>query len=41
MLKLFDNEYGKEAQLTVTRGNVHDYLGITIVTAKEGKCKSQ
>jgi hypothetical protein len=30
VLDLFDDEYGKEAPLTITRGHVHNYLGMKI-----------
>jgi Reverse transcriptase (RNA-dependent DNA polymerase) len=31
--------YGKEAPLVVTRGDVHDYLGMTLDYSETGKCK--
>jgi hypothetical protein len=37
MLELFKAEYGKEAPLTITRGKVHEYLGMTIDYSVVGK----
>ncbi len=37
MIELLNNRYGKEASVTVTRGQSHDYLGMTIDFSKEGK----
>ena len=37
MLKALQDKYGKEAPLTVTRGKVHDYLGMKIDYTKKGK----
>jgi hypothetical protein len=34
-----DEKYGNEAPLTVTRGTVHEYLGMTIDFSEEGKVK--
>ena len=34
-----DDWYGAIAPLTVTRGKVHDYLGMTIDYSEEGKVK--
>jgi hypothetical protein len=34
-----DERYGKEAPLVVTRGKVHDYLGMTLDFSVEGKVK--
>ena len=31
--------FGKEAPLTVTRGKIHDYLGMKIDYSEEGKVK--
>jgi hypothetical protein len=39
VLNLFEGQYGKEAPLTVTRGKVHKYLGMTINFSEEGKAK--
>lgn len=37
ILRRLNLRYGKEAPLTVTRGKVHDYLGMTIDYSVEGK----
>jgi hypothetical protein len=37
MIGLIDKEFGKEAPITVTRGKVHDYLGMTLDYSKKGK----
>jgi hypothetical protein len=37
VLKLFKAEYGKEAPLTVTRGKILEYLGMTIDYSVNGK----
>jgi hypothetical protein len=34
-----EEEFGKEAPLTITRGKVHDYLGMTIDYGTPGKVK--
>jgi hypothetical protein len=39
MLKLFEDVYGKDAPLTITRGKVHDYLGMTIDYRVDSKAK--
>jgi hypothetical protein len=39
VLNLFDGKYGKEAPLSVTRGKIHEYLGMTIDYSKKGKVK--
>ncbi len=39
MLGLFEAAYGKEAPLTITRGKVHEYLGMTIDYSADGKVK--
>jgi hypothetical protein len=40
VLKFLNKRYGKEAPLVlVTRGKVHDYLGITIDFSEDGKVK--
>jgi hypothetical protein len=39
IIKLIDNVFGKEAPLTVTRGKVHDYLGMTLDYGEKGKVK--
>ncbi len=37
VLNSLNQKYGKESPLTVTRGDLHDYLGITIDYSSEGK----
>jgi hypothetical protein len=39
VLNHLDQEFGNEAPLTVTRGKVHDYLGMTIDYSTKGKVK--
>jgi hypothetical protein len=39
VIDLLDQEFGKEAPFTKTRGNVHDYLGMTIDYCCVGKVK--
>jgi hypothetical protein len=39
IIQLIDSEFGKEAPLTVTRGRVHDYLGMTLDYTEKGKVK--
>lgn len=39
MVDALQSRYGKEAPLTVTRGKVHEYLGMTIDYSVEGKVK--
>jgi hypothetical protein len=39
MIGLIDNEFGKEGPITVTRGKVHDYLGMTLDYTEKGKVK--
>ena len=39
VISQLDDEFGKEAPITVTRGKVHDYLGMTIDYSKKGKVK--
>jgi hypothetical protein len=39
IIKLIDDEFGEEAPLTVTRGKVHDYLGMTLDYSEGGKVK--
>ena len=36
-IKLIDDEFGNEAPITVTRGKVHDYLGMTLDYTEKGK----
>ena len=37
MTKLIDSEFGKESPIAVTRGKVHDCLGVTLDCSAEGK----
>jgi hypothetical protein len=37
IIGLIDKEFGKEALITVTRGKVHDYLGMTLDYSTKGK----
>ncbi len=37
IIGLIDAEFGKEAPITVTRGKVHDYLGMTLDYSIDGK----
>jgi hypothetical protein len=39
VIGLIDNEFGKEGPITVTRGKVHDYLGMTLDYTEKGKVK--
>ena len=39
IIKLLEREYGQESPLTITRGPVHDYLGMTIDYRDKGKVK--
>jgi hypothetical protein len=39
VIKLIDDEFGKEAPITITRGSVHDYLGMTLDYSDPGKVK--
>jgi hypothetical protein len=39
LIKLLESEFGKEAPLTITRGKVHDYLGMTLDYTEDGKVK--
>jgi hypothetical protein len=39
VIKQIDDEFGQEAPITVTRGKVHDYLGMTLDYTKKGKVK--
>ena len=36
VIKMINKEFGKEAQLAVNRGKIHDYLGMTLDFTKEG-----
>jgi hypothetical protein len=40
IIKLIDDEFGKEAPITVTQGKIHDYLGMTLDYTEKGKVKS-
>ena len=37
IIELINTEFGKEAPITITRGLVHDYLGMTLDYTKPGK----
>jgi hypothetical protein len=37
VIRMIDEEFGKEAPITVTRGKVHDYLGMTLDYSTKGK----
>ncbi len=37
ILDLLNDRYGKETPLTVTRGDIHEYLGMTIDYSTDGK----
>ena len=39
LLALLNNKFGKEAPLTITRGKIHDYLGMVIDYTAPGKVK--
>jgi hypothetical protein len=39
IVKLINDEFGKEAPITVTRGKTHDYLGMTLDCTEKGKVK--
>ena len=39
IIERLDEKYGKEAPLTVNRGKVHEYLGMTIDFSEKGKVK--
>jgi hypothetical protein len=39
IINLIKDEFGKEAPLTITRGKIHDYLGMTLDYSEEGKVK--
>jgi hypothetical protein len=39
IINLIDDEFGNEVPLTITRGEVHDYLGMTLDYSKKGKVK--
>jgi hypothetical protein len=37
IIKMIDYEFGKEAPLAITRGKIHDYLGMTLNNSEKGK----
>jgi hypothetical protein len=37
VIRMIDEEFGKEAPITVTRGKAHDYLGVTLDHSTKGK----
>ncbi len=37
VIKSVDKEFGVEAPITINRGKVHDYLGMTLDYSEEGK----
>jgi hypothetical protein len=37
VIEMIDNEFGNEGPLTITRGRIHDYLGMTINYSEQGK----
>jgi hypothetical protein len=39
IIKRINDEFGKEAPITFTRGKVHDYLGMTLDYSEKGKVK--
>jgi hypothetical protein len=39
VIELINNEFGEQAPLTITRGKVHDYLGMTLDFTEVGKVK--
>jgi hypothetical protein len=39
VIKQINDEFGKEAPLTITRGKIHDYLGMTLDYSEKGKVK--
>jgi Reverse transcriptase (RNA-dependent DNA polymerase) len=39
VIELLKSEFGKEAPLTISRGKVHEYLGMTIDFSEKGKVK--
>jgi hypothetical protein len=39
IIKRINEEFGKEAPITITRGKVHDYLGMTLDYSEKGKVK--
>jgi hypothetical protein len=39
IIEMIDNEFGKVAPFTITRGWIHDYLGMTLDFSEQGKVK--
>jgi hypothetical protein len=39
IIKRINDEFGKESPITITRGKVHDYLGMTLDYSERGKFK--
>jgi hypothetical protein len=39
LIALINAKFGKEAPLTITRGRIHDYLGMTLDYSEKGKVK--
>jgi hypothetical protein len=39
IIKKINDEFGKESPLTITRGKIHDYMGMTLDYYKQGKVK--
>jgi hypothetical protein len=39
VIKRINDEFGKEAPITITRGKVHNYLGMTLDYSEKGKVK--
>jgi hypothetical protein len=39
VIGMIEAEFGKEAPLTITRGRIHEYLGMTLDYTKKGKVK--
>jgi hypothetical protein len=39
IIKKINDKFGKEAPLTITRENIHDYLGVTLDYSEKGKVK--
>ena len=37
VIEMIKKEFGKEAPLTVNRGKIHDYLGMTLDFTEDGK----
>ena len=37
IINLISEEFGKDSPITITRGKVHDYLGMTLDYSKDGK----